>query len=234
MTRCPSRYSGCKCIEIATKCTFGPDDIGDVVTDVVVPPGRADGCAPEFCICTSHDNYHKEKASRLEMAAQMKKGIEEPEEEEEEGDVAEEKNDVVDTSNDEDFENDSDDNSNVSGSATDTEGGVGSEKDDQSSVMFLAMIFISVAVILISVLCILYVIYLFKKRVDKKGKEDQRARENVYKVEEGDDGGKVEIDLEPRNDICPRPPSEYCPRPPSEYSANAERPSMQPKESLNP
>ena len=110
----------------------------------------------------------------------------------------------------------------------------GAEKDDKSSVVFLAMMLISVAVILISALCILYVIYLFKKRVDKKGEEDKRARENVYKVGEGDDGGKVEIELEARQDVCPRPPSEYCPRPPSEYSANAERPSLQPKESLNP
>ena len=108
----------------------------------------------------------------------------------------------------------------------------GSEKDDKSSVVFLAMIFISVAVIFVSVLCILYVLCAFKIRAGKKGEEDKRARADAYKVDEGADAEKVEI--EERRVVGAEPPSEYCPRPPSEYSANYERPSPRAKESLNP
>ena len=79
MNRCGSSYAWCHCIEIASRCTFGPDEVGVMLTDVVVPPGQAEGCEPQPCICTSEDNYHAEKASRLELAAEIRKAIEDAE-----------------------------------------------------------------------------------------------------------------------------------------------------------
>ena len=68
-TQCGIRYaSSCKCEQIATKCTFGPDHGGEFIVDQVVPDGTANGCDRDFCVCTSHDNYHETVAERLANA----------------------------------------------------------------------------------------------------------------------------------------------------------------------
>ena len=60
--------SSCVCIQIATKCTFGPDHEGQFTLDQVVSARFAETCDPEFCICTSHENYHALVAHRMENA----------------------------------------------------------------------------------------------------------------------------------------------------------------------
>ena len=58
----------CTCEAIPTKCTFEPDHAGELIIDQVVPDSTADGCDPEFCICTSHNNYHQIVAERISSA----------------------------------------------------------------------------------------------------------------------------------------------------------------------
>ena len=65
MNQCASDYPSCACELVPTRCTFGPDSRGDIVTDVVVPEKTAESCEREFCTCTSHDNYEEVLASRL-------------------------------------------------------------------------------------------------------------------------------------------------------------------------
>ena len=62
---CYANLKNCSCNESATKCAFGPDKNGKLLTDVVVPPGRAENCDPNYCICTSHKNYQLILASRI-------------------------------------------------------------------------------------------------------------------------------------------------------------------------
>ena len=59
MIKCRQNFpNSCECKQVATKCTYGPDDAGEFIFDQVVPDGTAAKCDKEFCICTSHENYH--------------------------------------------------------------------------------------------------------------------------------------------------------------------------------
>ena len=60
-----SNLKNCSCRQTVTKCALGPDENGDIRTDVVTPPGMADSCDPNFCICTSHENYREILEERL-------------------------------------------------------------------------------------------------------------------------------------------------------------------------
>ena len=56
------------CRQVATRCTFGPDDAGEFIFDQVVPDGSAARCDKDFCVCTSHENYHRIVAQRIAAA----------------------------------------------------------------------------------------------------------------------------------------------------------------------
>ena len=60
--------SSCVCIQIETKCTFGPDHKGQFTLDQGVSARFAETCDPEFCVCTSHEDYHVLVAHRIENA----------------------------------------------------------------------------------------------------------------------------------------------------------------------
>ena len=91
--QCKSRYGdGCKCSQIATKCTYGPDENGEFIIDQVVPDGTAARCDKATCICSSHDNYHRIVAQRLAEAEEKLTG--QGDEESEEAEVNEPDTDI--------------------------------------------------------------------------------------------------------------------------------------------
>ena len=91
--QCKQRYGdGCKCSQIATKCTYGPDENGEFIIDQVVPDGTAARCDKATCICSSHDNYHRIVAQRLAEAEERLTG--QGDEETEEAEINEPDTDI--------------------------------------------------------------------------------------------------------------------------------------------
>ena len=68
--KCAEKYpTSCNCIKIDTLCTFGPDHSGKFILDQKMSDVQAQNyCNPNFCICTSHDNYHEIVATRIANA----------------------------------------------------------------------------------------------------------------------------------------------------------------------
>ena len=45
MVKCRQNFpNSCECNQVATKCTYGPDDAGEFIFDQVVPDGTAAKC----------------------------------------------------------------------------------------------------------------------------------------------------------------------------------------------
>ena len=58
----------CKCQMMQTLCSFGPDDKGHFILDQEVEEEMAETCPRDFCICTSHGDYHEILAFRIASA----------------------------------------------------------------------------------------------------------------------------------------------------------------------
>ena len=75
MNSCSKTFTSCSCEPMDTTCTFGPTKIGEFSTDIVKET-VADVCPKNFCVCTSHDNYHAILAKRLGQDVQNGQTIE--------------------------------------------------------------------------------------------------------------------------------------------------------------